>query len=75
MLSKLSLFLNFVKFTLNLSEKNCWFALCGKFTRALLAHQIFYLPHMEFEGSIGKVMRKMKKKIANFHFLGLFMNK
>jgi hypothetical protein len=75
--------------------------ICGKFTRALLAHQIFsdktifrvvatlsltpgskflicaqvayirnlsfrftkpfYLPHMEYEGSIGLVMRKMKK--------------
>jgi hypothetical protein len=35
----------------------------------------FYLPLMEYEGSIGLVMRKMKKKIADFHFLGLFMNK
>jgi hypothetical protein len=39
--SMLSPFLNFEKFTLDLSEKNCQFAICGKFTRALLAHQIF----------------------------------
>jgi hypothetical protein len=35
----------------------------------------FYLPLMEYEASIGLVSRKMKKKIADFHFLGLFMNK
>jgi hypothetical protein len=29
----------------------------------------FYLPHMEYEASIGLVTRKMKKKIADFHFL------
>jgi hypothetical protein len=27
----------------------------------------FYLPHMEYEGSIGFVMRKMKIFIAYFH--------
>jgi hypothetical protein len=37
--------------------------------------QIFYLPHMEYEGSIGFVSRKMKKFIADFHVLGLFMAK
>jgi hypothetical protein len=26
----------------------------------------FYLPHMEYEGSIGLVSRKMKKKITGF---------
>jgi hypothetical protein len=36
---------------------------------------IFYLPHMEYEGSIGFVMRKMKIFIADFHVLGLFMAK
>jgi hypothetical protein len=31
---------------------------------------------MEYEGSIGFVMRKMKKKnIADFHVLGLFVAK
>jgi hypothetical protein len=36
----------------------------------------FYLPHMEYEGSIGLVMRKMKKQFfADFHFLGAIMNK
>jgi hypothetical protein len=30
---------------------------------------------MEYEGSIGFVMRKIKKKIADFHVLGLFMAK
>jgi hypothetical protein len=30
---------------------------------------------MEYEGSIGFVSRKMKKKIADFHVLGLFMTK
>jgi hypothetical protein len=30
---------------------------------------------MEYEGSIGFVMRKMKKIIADFHVLGLFMAK
>jgi hypothetical protein len=35
----------------------------------------FYLPHMEYEGSIGFVMRKMKKIIADFHVLGLLMAK
>jgi hypothetical protein len=30
----------------------------------------FYLPHMEYEGSISFVMRKMKKtNIADFHVL------
>jgi hypothetical protein len=36
---------------------------------------IFYLPHMEYEGSIGFVMRKMKFFFADFHVLGLFMAK
>jgi hypothetical protein len=27
----------------------------------------FYLPHMEYEGSIGLVTGKMKKKITDFH--------
>jgi hypothetical protein len=36
----------------------------------------FYLPHMKYEGSIGLVSRKMKKKIiADFQVLGLFMTK
>jgi hypothetical protein len=35
----------------------------------------FYLPHMEYEGSIGLVSRKMKIFFADFHFLGLLMNK
>jgi hypothetical protein len=30
---------------------------------------------MEYEGSIGLVSRKMKKIIADFHVLGLFMTK
>jgi hypothetical protein len=47
--------------------------ICGKFTRAQLAHQIFYLPHMEYEGSIGLVSRNFF--IADFHVLGLFMAK
>jgi hypothetical protein len=33
------------------------------------------LPHMEYEGSIGFVLRKMKKIIADFHVLGLFIAK
>jgi hypothetical protein len=37
------------------------------------ASSAFYLPHMEYEGSIGFVMRKMKIFIADFHVLGLFM--
>jgi hypothetical protein len=36
---------------------------------------IFYLPHIEYEGSIGFVPRKMKNFIADFHVLGLFMVK
>jgi hypothetical protein len=36
----------------------------------------FYLPHMEYEGSIGLATGKMKKNFfAYFHFLGLFMTK
>jgi hypothetical protein len=35
----------------------------------------FYLPHMEYEGSFAFVSRKMKKIIADFHVLGLFMAK
>jgi hypothetical protein len=34
-----------------------------------------YLPHMEYEGSIGFVMIKMNIFIADFHVLGLFMTK
>jgi hypothetical protein len=30
-------------------KKNCLFAICGKFTRALLAHQIFKCVFFEFE--------------------------
>jgi hypothetical protein len=30
---------------------------------------------MEYEGSIGLVMKKMKKKIADFNFLGPFIIK
>jgi hypothetical protein len=30
---------------------------------------------MEYEGSIGLVSRKMKKTIADFHVLGLFLAK
>jgi hypothetical protein len=35
----------------------------------------FYLPHMEYEGSIGLVTGKMKIFIADFHVLGHFMAK
>jgi hypothetical protein len=35
----------------------------------------FYLPHMEYEINIGLVSRKMKKIIADFHVLGLFIAK
>jgi hypothetical protein len=46
------------------------------FQRKMLKSSVFYLPHMEYEGSIGFVMRKMKKKnIADFHVLGLFVGK
>jgi hypothetical protein len=34
----------------------------------------FYLPHMEYEGSIGFVSKKMEK-IADFHVLGIFLAK
>jgi hypothetical protein len=34
---------------------------------------VFYLPHMEYEGSIGFVMRKINFFFADFHVLGLFM--
>jgi hypothetical protein len=37
--------------------------------------QVFNLPHMKYEGSIGFVMRKMKFFIADFHVFGLFMAK
>jgi hypothetical protein len=37
------------------------------------AVSFFYLPHMEYEGSIGFVSRKMN--IADFHVLGFFMTK
>jgi flavin-dependent dehydrogenase len=33
------------------------------------------VPHMEYEASIGFVMRKIKKKIADFQVLELFMAK
>jgi hypothetical protein len=33
----------------------------------------FYLPHMEYEGSIGLVTGKMKKNIDDFYVLVLFM--
>jgi hypothetical protein len=36
---------------------------------------IFYLPQMEYEGSIGLVTGKMKKNIADFHVLLLLMAK
>jgi hypothetical protein len=36
---------------------------------------LFYLPHMEYEGSIGFVSRKMNFFIADSHVLGLFMAK
>jgi hypothetical protein len=35
----------------------------------------FYLPHMEYEGNIGFLAGKMKKIIADFHVLGLFIAK
>jgi hypothetical protein len=35
----------------------------------------FYLPHMEYEGSIGLVSRKMKKIFGDFNFFGLFIYK
>jgi hypothetical protein len=41
-----------------------------------LLKNLFYLPHnMDYEGSIGFVSRKMKKIIADFHVLGIFMAK
>jgi hypothetical protein len=40
-----------------------------------LGSPCFYLPHMEYEGSIGFVMKNMKFFIADFHDLGLFMAK
>jgi hypothetical protein len=36
------------------------------------AFPYFYLSHMEYEGSIGLLSRKMEEKIAEFHILGLF---
>jgi hypothetical protein len=33
----------------------------------------FNLPHMENEGSIGFVVKKLKKIIVDFQVLGLFM--
>jgi hypothetical protein len=36
---------------------------------------IFYLPHMEYEGSIGFVTGKMKFFIVDFHVFGLFIAK
>jgi hypothetical protein len=41
----------------------------------VLVSSVFYLPHMEYEGSIGFVSRKRKIFIADFHVLGLFMAK
>jgi hypothetical protein len=35
----------------------------------------FYLPHMEYEGSIGFATGNKKKIIADFHVLGLFIPK
>jgi hypothetical protein len=35
----------------------------------------FYLPHMEYEGSIGLVTGKIKKIIDDFYVLVLFMAK
>jgi hypothetical protein len=35
----------------------------------------FYLPHMEYEGSIGLLSRKIIFFIAYFHVLGLFIAK
>jgi hypothetical protein len=29
----------------------------------------FYFPHMEYDGSIGLVSRRMIQKLADFHFL------
>jgi hypothetical protein len=44
----------------------------GKFTRALLSHQIFYFPHMKY----GKYWFHLQFFfIANFHVLGLFIPK
>jgi hypothetical protein len=40
-----------------------------------LALMSFYLPHMEYVGSIGLVLRKLNFFIADFNFFGLFMNK
>jgi hypothetical protein len=42
--------------------------------KSLYFFGIFYLPHMEYEKSIGSVMRKIFF-IADFHVLGLFMAK
>jgi hypothetical protein len=33
------------------------------------------MPHMEYEGSIGFVMEKIKIFIADFHVLGFFIAK
>jgi hypothetical protein len=43
----------------------------GDYTRRL-AHQIFYLPHMEYEGNIGFVSRKMKSFCCRFSRLRTF---
>jgi hypothetical protein len=43
------------------------------FSRKFQNFSDFYLPHMEYERSIGFVSRKMKIIIADFHVLGLFM--
>jgi hypothetical protein len=41
----------------------------------LSAKNGFYFSHMEYEGSIGLVTRKMDFFFADFNFLGLFMEK
>jgi hypothetical protein len=54
------------------------FFFCGRFCFSPLSIYdvlIFYLPHMEYEGSIGFVMRKMKKNYCWIHVLGLYMAK
>jgi hypothetical protein len=56
-----------------MSERQCWQLRQHRVTdgkKSLKTH--FYLPYMEYEGSIGLVTGKIKKKFAYFHFLELY---
>jgi hypothetical protein len=44
--------------------------ICGKDTRAQIAHQIFYLLHMEYEGSIG--LGTFKKNLKKYLLISIF---